>query len=75
MSVPDPYRTLSLESLTFSHEQEVTAVYVGAVQRFSTYRIMRWRVSESGKRPRAAPMVSRMWSTLDVAGMAQVTAG
>ena len=47
----------------------------GAVQRFSTYRIMRRRVSESGKRPRAAPMFSRMWSTLDVAGMAQVTAG
>ncbi len=46
-----------------------------AVQRFSTYRIMRRRVSGAGKRPRAAPMFSRMWSTLDVAGMAQVTAG
>ncbi len=56
-------------------ERRYTPVLARAVQRFSTYRIMRRRVAESGKRPRAAPMFSRMWSTLDVAGMAQVTAG
>ena len=75
MSAYDPKRTFSLGSLTFSHEQEIAAGVASSVQRFSTYRIMRLRVSGSGRRPRAAPMFSRMWSTLDVAGMAQVTAG
>ena len=36
---------------------------------------MRRRIASSGRRPYAAPMFSRTWSTLVVAGIAQVTAG
>ena len=36
---------------------------------------MRRRIASSGRRPSAAPMFSRTWATLVVAGIAQVTAG
>jgi hypothetical protein len=41
----------------------------------SRWRTIRARIAGSGSRPRSAPMFSRMWSTREVAGMTQVTAG
>ena len=43
--------------------------------RLSIVRIMRRRVSGSGRRPWAAAMFWRMWSTREVAGIAHVIAG